>query len=87
MFYLFNFWCNCCLWRTIVCNFFSTFCGLKTYSTGLPWLTVLAPADPLTQDFQLQVSTNDFNLAGNHPVNITVAFANAGYSSKIIQTL
>ena len=28
-------------------------CEIKTYSTGYSWLTVLAPADPLTQQFQL----------------------------------
>ena len=26
-------------------------CGIKTYSTGLAWLTVLAPANPLTEEF------------------------------------
>ena len=26
-------------------------CEIKTYTTNFPWLTVLAPADPLTQQF------------------------------------
>ena len=62
-------------------------CGIKTYSTGLAWLTVLAPADPLTQNFQLQVTTNDYTLAGTYSVSIVVAFANSNYTSTLTQTL
>ena len=58
-------------------------CGIKTYSTGLSWLTVLAPADPLTQNFQLRVTTNDYTLAGTYSVSISVAFANTAYPSTI----
>ena len=62
-------------------------CGIKTYSTGLSWLKVVAPADPLTQNFELQVTTNDYNLAGTYSVNIVVAFANTSYPSILTQTL
>ena len=62
-------------------------CGIKSYSTGLTWLTVLAPADPLTQNFQLRVTTNDYNLAGTYSVSIVVAFANTAFPSTITQTL
>ena len=62
-------------------------CGLKTYSTGFSWLTVLAPADPLTQNFQLQVTTNDYTLAGTYSVNIVVAFANTCFPATLAQTL
>ena len=63
-------------------------CGIKTYSTGLSWLTVLAPADPLTQNFQLRVTTNDYTLAGTYSVSIVVAFTNAVYyPATLTQTL
>jgi len=63
------------------------YCGIKTYATGLPWLKVVAPDDPLTQKFQLQVTTNDYNLAGTYSVNIVVAFANKSYPSILTQTI
>ena len=50
-------------------------CGIKSYSTGLPWLTVLVPTDPLTQNFELQVTTNDYNLTGITSVSLVVTFA------------
>ena len=62
-------------------------CGLKTYSTGLAWLSVLSPANPLTQNFQLQVTTNDYTLAETYSVNIVVAFANACFPATLAQTL
>ena len=63
-------------------------CGIKTYSTGLSWLTVLAPADPLTQNFQLRITTNDYTLAGTYSVSIVVAFTNAVYyPATLTQTL
>ena len=63
------------------------FCGVKSYSTGLTWLTVLTPADPLTQNFKLQVTTNNYALANTHSVSIVVSFANTNYPSTIAQTL
>ena len=51
-------------------------CGLKSYSTGLAWLTVVTPADPLTQNFKLQVTTNNYALANTYSVSIVVTFAN-----------
>jgi hypothetical protein len=62
-------------------------CGVKSYSTGLAWLTVLTPADPLTQNFELQVTTNDYTLANTYAVNLVVSFANASYTSTYTQTL
>lgn len=56
------------------------FCGSKKYSTGLTWLTVVPPNDPLTADFQLVAATNDFNLAGPQTVNLVVGFAYAGFT-------
>ena len=60
---------------------------LKVYSTGLPWLTVLTPVDPLTENFQLQVTTNDYTLAGTYSVSILVAFANTAYPATLTQIL
>ncbi len=62
-------------------------CGLKTYSTGFSWLTVLTPSDPLSQTFELQVNTNDYNLAKSYTVDLVVSFANSSYLSTITQTL
>jgi PKD repeat protein len=63
------------------------FCGVKTYATGFTWLTVLTPADPATQVFSLQVSTNDYLLTGSYTVNIVVTFANVLYTGTITQTI
>ena len=63
------------------------FCGVKSYSTGLTWLTVIAPSDPLTGHFELQVTTNDYTLANTHSVNIVVRFVNPSYLSTITQNL
>ena len=62
-------------------------CGIKIYSTGLSWLTVLAHADLLTQNFQLRVTTNDYNLAGTYSVSLAVAFANAAFPATLTQTV
>ena len=62
-------------------------CGIKSYSTGLTWLTVLAPSDPLTQNFMLQVTTNDYHLATTYSVNLVVTFANSAFPSTITQNL
>ena len=64
-----------------------THCGVKSYSTGLAWLTVLTPADPLTEKFQLQVTTDDYLLASTHTVNLVVTFANLCYPATLTQTL
>lgn len=58
-------------------------CGVKTYSTGLPWLSVLTPADPATQNFELQVYTNDPLLTGTYTVSLVINFAD----TKLLQTL
>ena len=63
------------------------FCGVKSYSTGLAWLTVLAPTDPINDNFELQVTTNDYALANTYSVNIVVTFVNTSYNSTITQTL
>lgn len=52
-------------------------CEVKTYTTDQPWLTVLTPANPATQQFQLQVTTNDYTLANTYSVNLTVGFSRA----------
>ena len=62
-------------------------CGLKSYSTGLPWLTVLTPPDPNKQFFELQVTTNDYKLASTHSVKLEVTFADPNFLSTITQTL
>jgi hypothetical protein len=61
------------------------FCGLKNYSTGLSWLTVKEPNDPSTENFELQVNTIDYNLAGMHKVSLVVTFENSNYSSTITE--
>jgi hypothetical protein len=58
-------------------------CGLKKYSTGLTWLTVKVSTDPLTENFELQVTTNDYRLAKTYSVNMIVTFVNASYPSSI----
>jgi hypothetical protein len=58
-------------------------CGVKKYSTGLAWLTVITPADPLTQNFLLQVTTNDYTKANIYSVSLVVTFVNASYPSTI----
>lgn len=63
------------------------FCGLKTYSTGLAWLSVLTPADPVTQNFELQVSTNDPVLAGTYTVSLVIVFADVTLTQTLTQTL
>jgi len=42
------------------------FCGTKAYATDQTWLTVTTPADPVTQQFQLNVGTNDYTLAATY---------------------
>ena len=63
------------------------FCGVKSYSTGLTWLSVLTPTNPLIENFELQVTTNDYALANTYTVSIVVTFANATYPSTITQNL
>jgi hypothetical protein len=58
-------------------------CGVKKYSTGFTWLTVVTPADPLTQNYLLQVTTNDYTLANTYSVSLVVTFANSSYASTI----
>jgi hypothetical protein len=64
-------------------------CEIKTYSTNYSWLSVLPPADPLTTNFQLRVTTNDYNLAGSYTdVVITIGFARADLAHiSLTQTL
>ena len=59
------------------------FCGIKTYTSDQPWLTILTPANPLTEDFQIQVATNDFSLTGKKPANIVIGFQNTDYTQTI----
>jgi hypothetical protein len=61
-------------------------CEVKTYSTGLPWLSVYQPADPLTQNFELRVTTNDYTLAGTHAVSLVVGFARSDLTMTLTQT-
>ena len=63
-------------------------CGVKSYtpSPALAWLSVLTPADPLTQNFEIQVSTNDYNLAGSYTVDLVVAFVDATFTATYTQT-
>jgi hypothetical protein len=67
-------------------------CEIKTYTTDTttyPWLSVLPPTDPLTTNFQLRVTTNDYNLAGSYAdVDITIGFARADLAHiSLTQTL
>ena len=63
------------------------FCGLKTYSTGLAWLSVMTPADPVNQNFELQISTNDPVLAGTYTVSLVIAFADVTLTPTLTQLL
>ncbi len=58
-------------------------CGLKKYSTALTWLSVKVPSNPLTEQFELQVTSNDYNLANTYSVSLDVTFENTDYPSKI----
>ena len=58
-------------------------CGLKKFSTGLIWLTVKVPSDPSNQNFELQVTTNNYTLANTYSVSLGVSFDNANYPSTI----
>jgi hypothetical protein len=62
------------------------YCGVKSYSTGLSWLKVLAPLDPLTSNFELQVDTIDYMLANTYNVNLVVSFANPGFTLTFTET-
>jgi hypothetical protein len=59
-------------------------CGAKRYTTNYSWATVLAPTDPLTQPFQLQINTNQF-VGFTVPVTITIGFVNCAYTAQITQ--
>ncbi len=61
-------------------------CEVKTYTTGYPWLSVYKPADPANENFELRVSTNDYNLAGTHPVNLVVGFSRSDLTMTLTQT-
>ena len=61
-------------------------CEFKTYATDKTWLTVLPPADPLTGSFQLQVTTNDYLLAGTYMVNMVVGFVTPAFTQTITET-
>ena len=63
------------------------YCGVKSYSTGLTWLSVLTPTNPLIENFELQVTTNDYALANTYTVSIVVTFSNTNLPSTITQTL
>jgi len=62
------------------------YCGVKSYSTGLPWLTVLVPADPILYKCELQVTTIDPALAGPHTISLIVGFA-VGFTQTITESL
>ena len=62
------------------------FCGSKQYSTGYNWLTVVVPADPATQNFKLQIATNDYTLASTYTVNLVVSFINSAYTATLTET-
>jgi hypothetical protein len=63
------------------------FCGAKKYATGYGWLTAVAPADPATQEFSLQIATNDYTLATTYTINLVVSFVNPLYLGTLTQTL
>jgi hypothetical protein len=62
-------------------------CGEKFYSTGLLWLTVLSPADPLSQNFELQVTTNDYLLAGVYSINLVIGFIDPTFTAVLTQVI
>jgi hypothetical protein len=61
-------------------------CEVKTYSTGLPWLSVYTPANPLTQNLELRVTTNDKLLAGTYTVSLLVGFARTDLTMTLTET-
>ena len=61
-------------------------CGVKTYTTNQTWATVVAPANPLTQPFQLQINTNQF-VSASVSLTITIKFANTAYTSTITKSV
>jgi hypothetical protein len=62
-------------------------CGAKTFTSNLAWVSVLIPADPTTTQLQLQVSTNDYLLAGTQTLSLVVAFANTAYTGTLTETV
>jgi hypothetical protein len=61
-------------------------CEVKTYSTGYSWLSVYQPADPANENFELRVTTNDYNVAGTHTVNLVVGFSRTDLTITWTQT-
>ena len=61
-------------------------CEVKTYSTGYSWLSVYTPADPANDNFELRVTTNDYNLATTYTVNLVVGFSRADLTMTHTQT-
>jgi len=58
-------------------------CGAKKYSTGKTWLTVTTPADPVTQQFKLVISTNDYSIASTYTINLVVSFVNDKWTGTL----
>jgi hypothetical protein len=63
------------------------FCGTKTFTSNLAWVSVLVPADPSTTQLQLQVATNDYLLTGAQTLSLVVGFANALYTNTLTETI
>jgi hypothetical protein len=61
-------------------------CEVKTYSTGYSWLSVYQPTDPANENFELRVTTNDYNLATTHTVNLVVGFSRTDLTMTFTQT-
>jgi len=59
-------------------------CEIKTYTTDLPWVTIIPPANPLTTPFELHVLTNDYTLAGDHLLTITIGFIRADLPQTLV---
>lgn len=55
-------------------------CGVNTFVTNFTWATVLVPANPATQSYELSVNTNDVLLAGSHVVVITIGYTDPLYT-------
>lgn len=63
-------------------------CGDKQFviSPATAWLSVLTPINSATQPFALQVSTDDYLLAGTYSIVLQVSFVNTSYPGTFTQS-
>jgi hypothetical protein len=67
------------------------YCGVKTYSFDKPWLSVVTPSDPVTQNYTMMVTTDDYSivtdLSGekNYTVTMTIGYADPRFTNTFTE--